>query len=147
MIVALLFAKNDSSLVLFRHTVFFKKMRKTFKLMRKVFKLLRTIFKLMRKSWWEKSGSREVKILVSNQGTIVKAFYSSVFGYQNLDCIYFCIVMTQAKYMKKVDCVIMSAFKNVPARTVFKIKMANPIYTHINQNSWYINLQYCIWVS
>jgi hypothetical protein len=35
MIVALLFAKDDNSLVLFRHTAFFKKMRKTFKLMRK----------------------------------------------------------------------------------------------------------------
>jgi hypothetical protein len=49
MIVALLFAKDDSSLVLFRHTVFFKRMRKTFKLMRKGRIIIEK--KLMRKKW------------------------------------------------------------------------------------------------
>jgi hypothetical protein len=51
----------------------------------------------------EKSGSRDIRILVSNQGTIIKVFYLSIFGYQNINCVYFCIVMTQAKYMKKID--------------------------------------------
>jgi hypothetical protein len=42
-------------------------------------------------------GSREIKILVLNQGTIIKAFYLRIFGYQNVKCVYFCIVMSPEK--------------------------------------------------
>jgi hypothetical protein len=38
---------------------------------------------------------KEARILVSNQGMIIKVSCLSIFGYQNVNCI----AMTQVKYM------------------------------------------------
>jgi hypothetical protein len=52
--------------------------------------------KIVEKKW------DNIKLGHDNKGAVFKY----IFGYQNVNCLYFCIVTAQAKYMKKIDCFV-----------------------------------------